>query len=81
MARLVTGPTSAVSAETEAEIAEVTVEDPLAEEATHVIADRHRDTKAEENIVVEEVLEDQDLEVLISVVMEETVDKVNAQTS
>lgn len=81
VARLVTGPTSAVSAETEAVIAEVTEEDPLEEEATHVIADRHQDTEAEEIIAVEEVLEDRDLELLTNAVMVETVDKVIAQTS
>ena len=81
VARLVTGPTSAVSAEIEAEIAEETVEDLLEEEATHVIADHHPATKAEENIAEEEVHEDLDLEVLTNAVMEETADKVSALTS
>ena len=81
VARLVTGPTSAVSAEIEAEIAEETVEDLLAEEATHVIVDHHPATKAEENIAEEEVHEDLDLEVLTNAVMEETADKVSALTS
>jgi len=81
VARLVTGPTSAVSAEIEAEIAEETAEDLPEEEATHVIADHHPVMKAEKNIAEEEVLEDLDLEVLTNGVMEETADKASALTS
>lgn len=68
-ARRVTGPTSAVRGETEVEMTDVgvaIVEDPLAAEATHVIADhpnlnatKAEETRVEENL--EEVVVPEDL--------------------